>query len=313
MAGVHTTADIEVGLEPVDQPKPDPGDLTLWSVTTIIGVLDKPALLYWAAEQTALAAVRSANSLPARIDEDGEAETVRWLRDARFRSGKDQLSATSLGTVVHAACETYVLTEKRPGLEQIEALIQTEAQLTAPATHAEAAVVNRMIDRFDEFLSDFQPAYQAAEVTVYSPTFGYAGTSDAFLTVDGIRLIVDYKTSRESLDGRGRPKGPYPEVALQLAAYRYAAQAAVWRPRRYEKFRRRYYLLSTQEQGQAVPPPEVDGGAVIHLSPDRYGFYPVRCDRAVHKSFLYVMEAARYVMQESKTVIGEPMSVEARP
>ena len=42
----------------------------MYSVTTIIGALDKPALLYWAAEETAKAAVTVAKSLPTRIEED---------------------------------------------------------------------------------------------------------------------------------------------------------------------------------------------------------------------------------------------------
>ena len=33
----------------VDVKKPADDDLRMWSVTTIIGCLDKPALMYWAA------------------------------------------------------------------------------------------------------------------------------------------------------------------------------------------------------------------------------------------------------------------------
>lgn len=301
-----------LGQDPVDA-TPDPDDLRLWSVTTIIGALDKPALLYWAAEQTAKAAVAAANSLPTRIEEDGEEATVSWLRDARFRSGKGQLSAAALGTVTHAACEEYALSGLRPPVEQIEALIRAEnPKLTKANIAAEAHTVADMVDQFDRFLDEYQPQFMATEVTVYSPTYGYAGTADGFATIDGARVILDYKTSRESFDKRGKPKGPYPEVALQLAAYRYAEMAAVWRPRRHEQFRRRYYLLSTQERDLAVPPPEVDGGVVVHLSPQRCGVYPVVCDERIHQAFLFVQEAARFVFETSKSVIGDELAVNER-
>lgn len=299
----------DVGPKPLDVPKPDTDDLTLWSVTTIIGVLDKPALLYWAAEQSALAAVASANSLPSRIQEDGEAETVKWLRDARFRRPKNQLSAASLGTVVHTACEEYVLTGTRPDTAHLAALVSAEAGkgMTFDAVNPEADVVSRTVDQFDRFLQAYQPDYMATEVTVFSPTYAYAGTADGFMRLDGVPLIFDYKTSRDSFDKRGNPKTPYPEVGLQLAAYRYSEMAAVWRPRRYEKFRRRYYLLSQQEQDQAVKPPDVDGGVVIHLSPERYGVWPVRCDEQIHEQFLFVQEAARFVLQTAKSVVGSEL------
>ena len=79
-----STTTAELGQAPVDLKDAEPDDLRLWSVTTVIGALDKPALVYWSAEQTALAAVASANSLPARIDEEGTEAVVKWLRDARF-------------------------------------------------------------------------------------------------------------------------------------------------------------------------------------------------------------------------------------
>lgn len=281
----------QLGLEPVDQKKADPEDITLWSVTTIIGCLDKPALVYWSAEQTALAAVHQAKTWQAIADSSGDQEAVEWLKQARFKRGRGQRSAADLGTAVHAACEEYALTGRRPEVDD---------------------EVAPFLDQFDRWLDRWQPEYHATEVTVYSPSYGYAGCCDGFLSVvdrDGqnVRLIIDYKTSREAYDKQGRAKGPYPEVGLQLAAYRYAEMAAVWRPRRMEQFRRRYYLLSAEEQAAAVPVPEVDGGAVIYLTPDFAEMYPIRCDEAVHERFLFVLEAARWQFEMSKDVIGAAM------
>jgi hypothetical protein len=276
-----------MGDQPFDDvAKAQPDDDRFWSVTTIIGALDKPALVYWSAEQTALAAVAVAGSLEARIAEEGEEAVVKFLRDARFRRPKGQRTAAELGTDVHAACEEYAITGVRPVVDD---------------------EVAPFMDRFDEWCQRFQPEYQAAEVTVYSDK-GYAGTCDGFLTIDGQRLIFDYKTSRKSYDTKGAPTKPYPEqVALQLAAYRYADFAAVWRPRRNEVFRRRYYLLGPEERTQAVPVPEVDGGLVIHITPDHCDAYPIDVGEDVYRSFLFVLESARWLFETSKGVMGKPL------
>lgn len=273
-------------LEEVLVKKPEADDLRLWSITTILGVLDKPALLYWAAEQTAEAAVSVAKSLGDRIEEEGEEAVVKWLRDARFRQPKQKRSAAQLGTDVHAALEEMALTGQYPTVD---------------------AEVRPFLEQFDRWAQKWQPQYEAAELTVYSPTYGYAGTSDGIMTIEGQRLFFDYKTSRKSFDAKGNPTGPYPEVGLQIAAARYAEFAATWRARRYEQFRRRYYLLGAAEREASVSVPDSDGGIVIHITPDHCDAYPVRCDKDVHTAFLYVLEAARYQFEMSKTIIGAPL------
>lgn len=289
-----------------------PDDIRLWSVTTLIGVLDKPALLYWAAEQTAAAAIASAKSIPARVEEEGVEAVTKWLRDARFRKPKDSLSATALGTVAHRCFELYALTGQRPTPSEIGQLVAAEGGrgFTKLGVDAEAATVGKMLDQFDHgWLQAFSPAYEATEVTVFNPDYGYAGTLDTIVAVGGRLLIGDYKTSRKSTDNQGRATSPYPEVALQLAAYRWAPLAAVWRPRRFEHFRRRYYLLGPDERAQAVPVPEVDGGICIHVTPEHCTVHPVRCDEVVFEHFLFVLECARWTHDIAPAVIGEPLEV----
>ena len=272
--------------EPEDVKQAAPDDQRFWSVTTIIGTLDKPALVYWSADMTAQAAINDHDIWGPMAAKD-PAEAHRWLTGARFRKPAGQTrSATELGTAVHAAIEEYTLTGIRPELDPDDEVIP-------------------YLEQFDAWAQRFQPEYQAAEVTVYHPEYGYAGTCDAFLTVDGVRFIADYKTTRKSYDSKGKPTGPYPEVALQLAAYRYAALAAVWRPRRVEQFRRRYYLLSPEEQAAAVPVPEVDTGLVIHLTPEHCTAHPVDCGQGTFDYFLFALEIARWTFDASKKVIGD--------
>jgi hypothetical protein len=274
-------------LEPVDVQKPEKGDTEFVSVTTVIGCLDKPGLMYWAAEQAAIRACDVAGSLAQRIEEEGTEAVVLWLRNSfRDRKPKDKRTATELGTAVHGACEEYALTGIRPEVDD---------------------EVRPFLDQFDRWLQVWQPKYHAVETTVYNETYGYAGTLDAIVEIDEQTLLTDYKTSAKSVDNYGQPTHPYPEVALQLSAYRHAEVAAVWRPRRYEKFRRRYYLLGEDERSVAVPMPEVDGGVAIHISPEHCTAYPVRCDEAVFEAFLFVAEAFRWANDLSKTVIGPPL------
>jgi hypothetical protein len=301
----------QLGQAPVELTSPADDDLRLWSVTTIIDILDKKGLLYWAAAQAAEAAIDNLATWQAMLKDQGREETVKWLRNAFNRRPKYQLGAADLGTCAHSVCENYALSGTKPDEDFIrEAVWRKGGEFVD--LDSETAVVTKMLDRFDDWLQQFTPSYQATEVCVYSPTYGYAGQCDAFLTIDGVRFITDYKSSREPFDARGKPKGPYPEVALQLSAYRNAELAAVWRPRRFEQQSRRYYALSPTEQELAVPVPEVDTGLVIYLTPEACHARPVRCGEEVHQYFLFCLEMARWVNEASKTVLGEPLTPETK-
>jgi hypothetical protein len=267
--------------------KPQDEDLRFYSVTTLISALDKPALMYWAAEEAAKCAVSVRTSLTRRVKEEGEDAVVKWLRDARFRPQKGLLSATALGTAVHDACEQYALTGVRPQIDNPE--------------------IHPFLDRFDEWAQKWQPTYLAAEAAVYNKTYGYAGTLDAIAEIDGQKVLLDYKSSRRSIGSDDKPTGPYPESALQLSAYRYAELLATWRARRFEKFRRRYYLLNTDEQDLGVPMPKLDGAVVLHLTPEHANLHPVKADEAVFEKFLHCIEVFDWMNDLSKKVVGNPL------
>lgn len=267
--------------------KPDPRDLQLHAVTSIIkAVGGNEGLIYWAAEETAKKAARIAHLLPQLIEANGLEATVKDLRDARFDKKKGERTAIELGTAFHAAAERYVIDGARPDVDD-----ELEPFLVA----------------FDRWCQAFQPKYEAAEMTVYSPTFGYAGTLDAILRVGDARVVTDYKVTKKVHDAQGKLRRPYPAVALQLAAYRHAELAAVWRPRRYEQMRRRFYLLGPDEQDLAQPIPDVDGGLVLHVTPESCIAYPVRCDDVVHRYFLYAIEAYRWTTVMEPEVLGQPL------
>lgn len=268
----------------VDQPADT--DQRLWSVTTIIKLSSgNDGLVEWAARETAKAAVQSLKTVETMVSDSGPDAAVEWLRSARYRALQGQRTATELGTAVHHACETYVLTGTRP---------QVDPEV-AP-----------FLDRFEDWCERFGPEYEAAEMTVYNPAYDYAGTLDGIVKIGGQAVLIDYKTSREDTDAKGQPRKPWPDVALQLAAYRHAEFAGLWKTRRYEQFRRRYYLLGADEQADAVPIPQVDGGLCLYITPQRCEVYPVRCDEAVFQHFLYAVERARWT-ELARTALGDPI------
>lgn len=303
----HSTPATVGSLPAVDVDGPSPGDLECWSVTTIIDVLEKGGLVYWSAEETAWAAIRNERTWRAMLEDEGEETAVEWLSNARFRRGKDRLSDSDFGTGIHDLLEQWALDGTRP--------TPTEQRFMGDLPAARAC-----LDQFDRWLDDFQPRFLATEMTVFTPEYGIAGTSDGIMDVDlarydidGREFFFDYKSSKKSFRKKGQPTTLYPDIGLQIAAYRHATYAAVWNARRYQLDKnrnssRRYYLLNPDEQAMAVPVPATDGGLGIKITPEHCTVYPIRCDQVIYNYFLNCLELARFAYGDSRTVIGPPLT-----
>lgn len=154
------------------------------SVTNVIDVLSKPALPRWSAKMVAEAAWKMRHSLA----EMGQDECVDVLKGSPWRnSGR----AANRGTSIHAYLEWCA-----------NGQTGEELKLTGEAATYKAGA--------DQFLEQYQPEFVATEFTVFGDS--YAGTADFMAFIDGRLVIGDFKTS----------KALYPEIALQLAAIRYA-------------------------------------------------------------------------------------------
>jgi hypothetical protein len=158
-------------------------------VTTILGALPKDALINWAANTTADAAVNRWDELAAMPP----AKRLKTLQGARY---EDRDLAAKRGTDVHRHAEALVKGET----------VQVPDELVG---HVEA---------YARFLDEFDVEPVEVEFSVASARYGYAGTGDliAKLTHPAHGRIVgllDTKTSRS---------GIYGSTALQLAAYRFA-------------------------------------------------------------------------------------------
>lgn len=166
---------------------PITGEL-LPSVTNILSALNKPALPRWAAKVVAEQAVALSGSL-ANLE---PAEAIDLLKGSPWRSST---RAADRGTSIHERLEQLTL-----GREPTE-------ELTGEAVEFAKGI--------EAFLRSHDVKPWHTEVTVFGDD--YAGTADFVGELDGIPVLMDYKTG----------KGLYPEVALQLTALRYADHMVV--------------------------------------------------------------------------------------
>ncbi len=248
----------------------------LWSVTSLLklGMGTSDPLVNWAVGTTAEYALDNATTLAA-LDREAALDVVKR---ARYRkSGR----AMARGTDVHKAAEGLAL--------------------GAPIVLEEEA--KPYVDQYQRFLDEHAPEFLMAEAPVYSPTRFYAGTLDGIMRLDGQEVVFDLKTTDKAPDsGKSRP--PYPEVALQLAAYRHAELVGVLSEQRYASGKR-YYLFDPE--AEHLPMPQTDGAVCIVVSPFDYTVTPVRTDDEVFRCFIAARECARFQVDVGKRVFGPPL------
>ena len=154
------------------------------SVTTIIGLLDKPALNNWKVNQVLLAAM----TLPAIENEPIDKFSERVMRDA-FKESND---ARDRGTLIHDCLEMLVLDKPR---DKFPSDIQEIARV------ALLEVLRYCKAHRQDFIS---------EATVVGD--GYGGMID----LHNDEFLIDYK-GKDIKDVTA--KMAYPEHCMQLAAY----------------------------------------------------------------------------------------------
>jgi hypothetical protein len=84
------------------------------SVTSILGAMDKPALVPWAAYRVTDEFVKDPDYWVAEVKRNPR-EARKRLADSRFRpEGGGDLSATELGKQVHQAADNWAITGGAP-------------------------------------------------------------------------------------------------------------------------------------------------------------------------------------------------------
>lgn len=165
------------------------------SVTRVLGVLDKPALIAWALNEMEAALLTSWQ--PGRTYD--ELEIRELLRKAK--AAKDEISsaAKDTGTVAHDWIEQHI---KARMLEE-----STPELPFAPAIKAAC-------EAFLSWEASHDIVWMESERRIASRVHGFAGTMDFEAEIDGELAVGDLKTS----------KGIWPEFWLQTAAYQIARE-----------------------------------------------------------------------------------------
>lgn len=168
-------------------------------VTTVLKKLDKPAVTQWAVDNTAAYAVANIDALLSRTEEQGYG-FLRWywkrdplagdLSDIRNYSNGVLNDAAELGTLVH----DWIAADHGVG--------------AYPNVSAAPEFFWEMIAEWDKFKLEHDIEPILTETTFWSEQYGYAGTADALWKVDGVPMLLDVKTSRNTWD----------EHYMQLAA-----------------------------------------------------------------------------------------------
>lgn len=166
-------------------------------VTTVTGVLDKPALLRWHKEQIALAALAHVDRLAKDKEAGNDEAAVAFLLKTR-NAGTD---GRERGSRIH---------------EVLESVLRREAVKIAP-------VDKSAIDGARSWLNEARVRPLQVEAFLLNETLGYGGTCDLIAELDyqGERAVwlLDWKTSKSV----AWPNGDvYEDMRLQLAAYGHA-------------------------------------------------------------------------------------------
>lgn len=152
------------------------------SVSTVLKVLDKPALTRWKVGQGVLACMTA-----PRVDGEGlDAFIDRVLNDEQQQDQEAQ-KARDLGTDIHAAIEACL--NGRDCLPEL------------------AGYVGPVLERIKEMNL---PTFATEKILVGD---GYAGMTDCLLGIGMPEILIDFKTTKSI------PAKPYKEHQLQIAAY----------------------------------------------------------------------------------------------
>ncbi len=164
---------------------PEDGERKLPGVTSILSMLPKEFLKYWASKLVAQTAVDRWEYVQGLIQDDPDG-MVDYLKRAPDRFTRQ---AARTGSEAHDLFER---------LARGERIGRVSSDMTPYVRH------------FADFLQAQQPEFLHLEETVWSDTHGYAGSFDAIAIIDGETVILDWKTTRS---------GVHEDVALQLKAY----------------------------------------------------------------------------------------------
>lgn len=199
------------------------------SVTTVLKVILKPDVDSWEERVTA----RYAAAHWAELGEMTAADRGKMLETASFRESQ---AARETGDAVHELAEKWGRGVPSGGVPK---------------------GIKGYADQYVRFLMECRPRFRESEVTLWSRTYGYAGTCDWIACIAGRTVLADIKTGKRA----------YPEAALQVSALANAD-----------------FILRPDGTEEEIP--AIDELAVLHVRPRSWRLIPVTCRQENTAAFL---------------------------
>jgi len=119
-----------------------------------------------------------------------------WLKDVGHNADIIARKAADEGTQVHDAIERYLLGEKITWMDD-------------NGYSKYSLEIWKMILKFHDFWSTYKPTLIESEIHLFSDKYIYAGTCDLVIEINGVKWLLDIKTSNSL----------YISYDLQLSAY----------------------------------------------------------------------------------------------
>ena len=233
------------------------------SVTTILNVINKPALIPWAKKQSLekVKFVLQNHLMNGTLPEIKSTDDIDAIINEASKTPDQVLqTAGDFGSQAHALIEKV-----------INARINNEKEPVIPVD------LKVVMDSFEMFCEQYNPVFVGSEVQVSCMTRGphisehgyYAGTVDAVIVHEGRPIVIDFKTS----------KGIYDEHRLQVGAYSYALH----------RLNQKHHGIAGQGNIRAGKNSPFDMAWVVKLSKDQAG---VEVDKVITEASYRAFENA---------------------
>jgi len=173
------------------------------SVTHILQVIGKPALINWAANQERAACLDAAADLYLDLSKTPPLSRPSFITTLEARIGKQKAHRRALEKAGEIGAQVHGLIEWNLR-QQLGQQVGPEPRVVDDAQWAFMA--------YQDWANSVSLKPIFIEQTVFSRTHGYAGTMDLLAHVDGVPTLIDFKTG----------KAIYAEAYLQNVAYQVA-------------------------------------------------------------------------------------------
>lgn len=154
-------------------------------VTTVLGVIAKPALIGWAANMAVDYVEEHLKELLVSVS---DAQRI-ILTEARKAHTKKKEAAGDIGKLVHAVIEEYIKNGTEPTLDEQGM---------------------KMFENFRKWIIDNKVKFIESEKHLYSESMFVGGICDAIVEINGQKWLYDWKTGGTRV---------YAEVFFQMGGY----------------------------------------------------------------------------------------------